>query len=234
MPSSEVDLVLRDQLVVVGDGRLLVEAVVEHLELDLAAEQPAVGVQLVDPVLVALHARLGPVRHRTGQRQRHADHDGLVGVLVVAVALVGARQPARAAEQDEERREAAASSCRRRGWSETVGCDDLMMFSIRLSVSRCAMVCARLRGLESRVGLAVQARDDDVVRPVVVLDELLAGVVGDRSREQLARVLEHDPQPRASCANQSSGPADGRHLAARSVVPGVRTRSSCASGANRG
>ena len=72
---EQVDLVLGDQPRVVGDRGLLVEAVVEHLQLDLAPEQPAGFVELVDPVLVALHAGLGAVGDRAAERQRHADHD---------------------------------------------------------------------------------------------------------------------------------------------------------------
>ena len=51
---QEVDLVLGDQLRVVGDDGVLVAGVVGDLELDLTAEQAAVVVDLVAPDLVAL------------------------------------------------------------------------------------------------------------------------------------------------------------------------------------
>ena len=96
---DEVDVVLRDQPVVVRDRGLLIELIVEDAQLDGPAEQPAVRVELVDPVLVALDARHGTVGDGTAQRERHADDDRVTGRARLAVRA--------AASMDESMRVAA-------------------------------------------------------------------------------------------------------------------------------
>src|SRR6185437_7243420 len=64
-----------DQCLVVGDDLGRRAVVVEDLDLDLAAEQAAVGVDLAGPELVAVLVGLAVGAEVTGQRQRGADHD---------------------------------------------------------------------------------------------------------------------------------------------------------------
>jgi len=77
---EQIDLVLGDELGVVGDDRVLVARVVGDLELDLATEQAAVGVDLVAPDLVPLAGLATGLGEVTGQRQGDADDDRVLAV----------------------------------------------------------------------------------------------------------------------------------------------------------
>src|SRR5690606_12525702 len=101
---DQVDLVAGDEGLVVGDDAGGVGRVVEDVELDLTAEEPAVLVDDVGPGLVAaLHAlaRLGEV---TGQRQRDPDDDRVLGAAV-AVPTTGAVVTVAATGRQREHRD---------------------------------------------------------------------------------------------------------------------------------
>ena len=82
---QQVDLVLADQRVVVGDDRVLVRAVVLDHHLDVApVDQAAVLVDERLPDLVALLGGLAGLRELARQRKRSADLDGLAAATAAA------------------------------------------------------------------------------------------------------------------------------------------------------
>ena len=68
-------MILADQPGVIGGGLAGIEAVVEHVQLDLAAEQAAMAVYLAGPELVATLESQAVGGEVTRQGQRRADHD---------------------------------------------------------------------------------------------------------------------------------------------------------------
>ena len=104
----QVDVVLHDQLLVLGLGLVRVAVVVEDLELDLAAEQSAVAVDVALPELVALLERLAVGGEAARQRERDAHQD----VRVRAV-LGGGR--ATAASQRGRRDRGGRAECEKPG-----------------------------------------------------------------------------------------------------------------------
>ena len=81
---DQVDLLLVDQLLVVGGDTLGARLVVQHLEAYVAAEQAAVGVDVLGPGLVTALDALAGLAEVAGEGQRDADHD-----LVVAAPFLG-------------------------------------------------------------------------------------------------------------------------------------------------
>jgi hypothetical protein len=115
---EQVDVVLGDELRVVGDDGVLVAGVIGDLQLHLTPEQAAVGVDLVLPDLVAplgLAPRLGEV---TRQRQGDADDDRLVtagrGLLLAGRRATGGhRQQERCTgRQPADRRRRPSPACK--------------------------------------------------------------------------------------------------------------------------
>src|SRR6185437_13835661 len=78
-----------DQRLVVGDDLAGRAVVVEDLDLDLAAEQAAVGVDLAGPELVAVLVGLAVGAEVAGQRQRGADHNRSFGAAAAGRAAAG-------------------------------------------------------------------------------------------------------------------------------------------------
>src|SRR5207302_5607762 len=72
-PEDERNLVVRDQVLVVRYGLRRAARVVEDLEVDVVAEQPAVGVDHVAPELVAAHRGLAGIGEVSRERERDAD-----------------------------------------------------------------------------------------------------------------------------------------------------------------
>ena len=74
-PERESDLVLRDQVLVVRDDLVRARRVVDDLQLDLVAQEPAVGVDDARPELVAALRGLARVGEVAGERERDPDLD---------------------------------------------------------------------------------------------------------------------------------------------------------------
>src|SRR6185503_9970112 len=109
----QVDLVLRDQLGVVGDDRVLAAGVVDDLELDLPAEQAAVVVDLLLPDLVAAFGLTAGLREVAGERQRDADDDrlGRGGRLLGRTGAAGGQRQRRHHPQRGGAEPAPAAGC---------------------------------------------------------------------------------------------------------------------------
>ncbi len=107
----EVDLVLADQLLVVGDDPVRVGLVVEDLQLDLAAEQATV---VVDDLRPRPRSRAGrPCRARRSLRSAAARSPTTIGSSVVS---------ARAAARRRTARRARGPWSRRGPWPSVSGC----------------------------------------------------------------------------------------------------------------
>ena len=98
----EVDVVLRDQVLVVRDDLVRAARVVDDLQLDLPAEDAAVRVHRVGPQLVPPLRGLARIGEVAGQRERDPDHERFGGGAPAHVTR-GARAAAARARRQEPR-----------------------------------------------------------------------------------------------------------------------------------
>ena len=112
-------LVGADQRLVVRDHLRRARGVGQHLQLDPVSQQPALGVLVVDPELIALLERLAVRGEVARERERGPDRDrasrGAAATAAAAAAATGAaaRREHRDATDNESRRQASAKDLHR-------------------------------------------------------------------------------------------------------------------------
>ena len=107
---DQVDVVLVDQGLVVGDHLGGAGGVVDDLELNLAAEDAARLVDLAGPELVALLRGLAGVAEVAGQGEGDADDEWRLGARLRACGAGGAAAPPAAGSPGAEQAAAPATS----------------------------------------------------------------------------------------------------------------------------